>query len=69
MNYAVVYLVAILLFSSLYWVIRGRKHYTGPRLQVRVNEANPQDRDINENYDSKHTNAYSVHTENAGWSA
>ena len=66
MNYAVVYLVAILLLSTLYWVIRGKKYYAGPRLQVRVNESYPQDRDINEDYDSKHVNAYSVHTEDAG---
>lgn len=44
MNYAVVYLVAILLLSSLYWVIRGKKHYTGPRLQVAVKQPDPQDR-------------------------
>ena len=61
MNYAVVYLVADLLFSTLYWVIRGKKHYTGPRLEVRVNEPDPQDRDIHEEFDSKHVNAYSVH--------
>ena len=34
MNYAVVYIVAILLFATLYWVLRGKKHYTGPRIEV-----------------------------------
>lgn len=32
MNYAVVFFVAIGLFSLLYWVISGHKYYTGPRL-------------------------------------
>lgn len=39
MNYAVVYLVGILLISTIYWVIRGKKHYTGPRIEVKVNDA------------------------------
>lgn len=30
MNYACVYLVAVLLFALVYWYIRGRKVYTGP---------------------------------------
>ncbi|PVH91804.1 amino acid transporter [Periconia macrospinosa] len=30
MNYAVVYLVAILLFSTVYWVTHGRRYYSGP---------------------------------------
>ncbi|KAK4500253.1 hypothetical protein PRZ48_008442 [Zasmidium cellare] len=34
MNYAVVYIVAILLFATLYWVVRGKEHYTGPRIEV-----------------------------------
>lgn len=32
MNYAVAYLVGILVLSTLYWIIRGKKHYTGPPL-------------------------------------
>ena len=54
MNYAVVYLVAILFFSTLYWVVRGKKHYTGPRLEVQVDELDSQDRNINEEFDLKH---------------
>ncbi|KAJ5698803.1 hypothetical protein N7462_000808 [Penicillium macrosclerotiorum] len=30
MNYACVYLAAVLLFAMIYWYIRGRKVYTGP---------------------------------------
>jgi hypothetical protein len=30
MNYACVYLVAVLLFAMVYWYIRGRAVYTGP---------------------------------------
>jgi hypothetical protein len=30
MNYACVYLVAVLAFSLVYWYIRGRAVYTGP---------------------------------------
>ena len=33
MNYAIVYLGAILFFSMLYWVVRGKKHYTGPLIE------------------------------------
>ena len=61
MNYAVVYLIAVLLFSTLYWVIRGKKHYTGPRQQVRVNGSYHHERDINDEFDSKDVNTYSVH--------
>lgn len=42
MNYAIVYLVAILFFSMLYWVIRGKKHYTGPLIEAEVNESDSQ---------------------------
>lgn len=30
MNYACVYLVAVLVFALVYWYIRGRAVYTGP---------------------------------------
>ena len=30
MNYAVVYFFGILVFSTVYWFLRGRKFYTGP---------------------------------------
>ena len=30
MNYACVYVMAVLLFSLVYWFIRGRAVYTGP---------------------------------------
>ncbi|KAK1053198.1 polyamine transporter tpo5 [Friedmanniomyces endolithicus] len=38
MNYAIVYLGAILFFSMLYWVIRGRKFYTGPLIEAEIGE-------------------------------
>ena len=60
MNYAVVYLVAILLLSMLYWVIRGKKHYTGPPLGAKVNESDPSDRKSNEGFSSKHENPRSA---------
>lgn len=33
MNYACVFLVAIFVFSYLYWVVRGNKFYTGPLVE------------------------------------
>lgn len=30
MNYACVYLAALLGFAGIYWIIRGRALYTGP---------------------------------------
>lgn len=33
MNYAVVYFFGILMFCAIYWVLRGRKSYTGPLVQ------------------------------------
>jgi len=42
MNYAIVYLAAILFFSMLYWVIRGKKHYKGPLIEAEVNELDSQ---------------------------
>jgi len=56
MNYAVVYLVAILTFSTLYWVIRGKRYYTGPRLEVQVNDTDSEDRNTNDEYDLKDMN-------------
>jgi len=38
MNYAVVYLAGILFFAMLWWVVRGRKYYTGPLIEAEVNE-------------------------------
>ncbi|KAK0936700.1 polyamine transporter tpo5 [Friedmanniomyces endolithicus] len=38
MNYAIVYLGAILFFSMLYWVVRGRKFYTGPLIEAEIGE-------------------------------
>ena len=36
MNYAVVILAAILLFSGVWWVISGRRHYVGPISETQV---------------------------------
>lgn len=38
MNYAIVYLGAILFFSLLYWFVRGNKYYTGPLVEADVND-------------------------------
>ena len=42
MNYAIVYLGAILVFSTIYWFIRGHKYYTGPLVEADVNEDDSQ---------------------------
>jgi len=44
MNYAIVYLGGILFFSMLYWVVRGRKFYTGPLIEAEINEDSSQTR-------------------------
>lgn len=36
MNYAVVILAFVLLFSLVYWYIAGRKYYVGPRTEAHV---------------------------------
>ena len=36
MNYAIVFLAAILLAAILYWFIRGKHFYTGPLIEARV---------------------------------
>jgi hypothetical protein len=36
MNYAIVYLGGILAFALLYWIIHGRKFYTGPLIEAEV---------------------------------
>ncbi|KAF2719802.1 amino acid transporter [Polychaeton citri CBS 116435] len=38
MNYAIVFLAAILFFSMLYWFIHGHRFYTGPLVEAEVNE-------------------------------
>jgi len=38
MNYAAVFLVAILVASMIYWYISGRKFYTGPLIEAEVGE-------------------------------
>jgi hypothetical protein len=34
MNYAVVFLAALLLAAAVFWYIRGRKYYTGPLVEA-----------------------------------
>ena len=34
MNYAIVYLMGILAFSTVYWYAGGRKFYTGPLVEL-----------------------------------
>ncbi|KAK5122160.1 hypothetical protein LTR85_004406 [Meristemomyces frigidus] len=42
MNYAVVYLGGILFIAGLYWVVRGKKFYTGPLVEADINEDDSQ---------------------------
>jgi len=39
MNYAIVYLVAILVFSMIWWAVGGRKYYTGPLIEAETLES------------------------------
>jgi hypothetical protein len=34
MNYAIVYLMGIIAFSTVYWYAGGRKFYTGPLVET-----------------------------------
>jgi hypothetical protein len=36
MNYAIVFLIAILIAAMLYWIVSGRKFYTGPITEATV---------------------------------
>jgi LPXTG-motif cell wall-anchored protein len=36
MNYAIAFLIAILIAAMLYWFIRGRHFYTGPIVEAQV---------------------------------
>ena len=36
MNYAVVFLAFVLVVALVYWYIRGKKHYTGPRTRAHI---------------------------------
>lgn len=36
MNYAIVYLAGILAFAGIYWIVAGRKFYTGPLIEAEV---------------------------------
>lgn len=59
MNYAVVYLGAILFFSMLYWFIRGKKYYTGPLIEAEVGEdSSQQTRSSNEEDFNRKTEKY-----------
>jgi len=39
MNYAIVYLMGILVFSLIWWVVGGRKYYTGPVIETEIAES------------------------------
>lgn len=44
MNYASVILVAIFAFSVVYWYVSGKRHYIGPRVQVKlIDDSSPRD--------------------------
>jgi uncharacterized protein (UPF0333 family) len=36
MNYAVVVLVVVLIFSVVYWYVSGKNYYTGPRTHAKI---------------------------------
>ena len=38
MNYAVAFLALIFLFAAVYWVLDGRKFYTGPVVEADIGE-------------------------------
>ena len=38
MNYAIVFLGAIIIFSTIYYWIQGRKYYTGPIIEAEIEE-------------------------------
>ena len=38
MNYAIVFLMAILVFSTVYYAIYGRKVYTGPIVEAKFED-------------------------------
>ncbi|KAJ5660542.1 hypothetical protein N7507_006993 [Penicillium longicatenatum] len=48
MNYACVYLAAVLLFSLLYWFIRGKAVYTGPVTEAIADEMSEEEVVIND---------------------
>ena len=35
MNYCVIVFGSVMIFSILFWLAYGRKHYVGPRLEIR----------------------------------
>ncbi len=43
MNYAIAFLGLILIFAAIYWVISGRKFYTGPLIEADIAENSSQD--------------------------
>jgi hypothetical protein len=53
MNYAIVYLAAILFFSTLYWVVQGHKWYTGPLIEAEINEDMSQGRSSDDEVNQK----------------
>lgn len=50
MNYAIVYLVGILFFSTIFWYATGRKYYTGPIIEAEVLDDQVRSSDDDEDY-------------------
>jgi len=48
MNYACVYLAAVLLFSLVYWFIRGKAVYTGPVTEAIADDMSEEEVVIND---------------------
>jgi len=40
MNFAIVFLAAILVASTIYWFARGKSFYTGPLIEAQYAEGN-----------------------------
>ena len=38
MNWAIVYLAAILAFAAIYWYLYGKRIYTGPIVEAHIDE-------------------------------
>ena len=53
MNYAIVYLAAILIAAAISWYVYGKKVYTGPIVQAHIDEGISNDNDFDRSSDEK----------------
>jgi hypothetical protein len=54
MNYAIVFLAAVLIAATAYWYIGGRKWYTGPLIEAQIVNDSDADSNSKAKLDSKH---------------